>query len=374
MMTHERESSPQPSHAQTALRLVVSLVVLALTFFALRWSLGFMRDTDAPKLLTASVAVVVGVSGAWVLFWLANNLTSSIPNRRLRERIRPFAFVGPALILLAVYLVYPAINTIYLSFFDKKSENFVGLENYCFIFDEPNIRVAFRNNAIWLITVTGVCVSLGLIIAVLVDRIKLESLAKSLIFLPMAISAVGASVIWRFMYAYRPVGRPQIGLLNAIVVALGGQPVGWYTVGEVIRPPWNNFALIVIMIWLQTGFCMVVLSAALKGVPGELIEAARIDGANELQIFSHVTIPYIRGTIITIATTVLIMVLKVFDVVYVMTRGNYDTEVIANRMFVEMYRFGDYGHGSALAVILFLAIIPAMVVVVRNLRTQRRER
>ena len=182
----------------------------------------------------------------------------------------------------------------------------------------------------------------------------------------MAISAVGASVIWRFVYAFQPAGRPQIGLLNAIVVALGGDPVGWY-----LKPPLNNFALIVIMIWVQTGFAMVVTSAAIKGIPEELLEAARIDGANEFQVFFRITIPYIRGTIITVATTLLIAVLKVFDIVYVMTRGNFDTEVIANRMFVEMYRFLDFGHGSALAVILFLAVIPAMVVNVRNLRRQR---
>jgi alpha-glucoside transport system permease protein len=207
-----------------------------------------------------------------------------------------------------------------------------------------------------------------LIIAVLVDRIKLESLAKSFIFLPLAISAVGASVIWRFVYAFMPAGRPQIGLLNAIRVALGGDPVGWY-----LKPPWNNFALMAVMVWWQTGFCMVVLSAAIKGMPKELLDAARVDGASEFQVFFRVTVPYIRGTIITVTTMVLLMVLRVFDIVYVMTRGNYDTEVIANRMFLEMYRFGNYGRGSALAVILFLAVVPAIVVNVRNLRKQRSE-
>jgi alpha-glucoside transport system permease protein len=168
------------------------------------------------------------------------------------------------------------------------------------------------------------------------------------------------------MYAFQPASRPQTGLLNAIRVALGGDPVGWY-----LKPPWNNLALIAIMVWWQTGFCMVVLSAAIKGVPAELMDAARVDGANEFQLFFRITVPYIRGTIITIATTVLITVLKVFDIVYVMTRGNYDTEVIANQMFLQMYRFGNFGRGSALAVILFLAVIPAMVVNVRNLRRQR---
>lgn len=368
MAIHGQRSGTRTSDLREVLRLIVSLIVAAITFFVLKWSFGFMRDEEAPKFLVMLIAITVGVSGAWILFWIANDLVSRVPSRRLRESLLPFVFVGPALALLLVYLVYPAMNTIYLSFLDRKSEVFVGLRNYAFIFNEPNIRIAFRNNVLWLVTVTSVCVSLGLIIAALVDRIRLEALAKSFIFLPMAISAVGASVIWRFMYAFQPAGRPQIGLLNAILVALGGQPTGWY-----IKPPWNNFALIVIMIWLQTGFCMVVLSAAIKNVPTELIEAARIDGANELQIFFKVTIPYIRGTIITIATTVLIMVLKVFDIVYVMTRGNYDTEVIANRMYLEMYRFRDFGHGSALAVILFLAVVPAMIVNVRNLRRQRSE-
>jgi alpha-glucoside transport system permease protein len=368
MTIHERGSGTRTCSLRAALRPVASLIVVAITFFVLKWSFGFMRDEEAPRLLVMLVAVTVGVCGAWALFWIANDWVSHLPGDRLRGAVRPFVFFGPALVLLLVYLVYPAVNTIYLSFLDAKSEDFVGLKNYAFVFSEPNIRIAFRNNALWLITATSACVLLGLVVAVLVDRIRLEALAKSFIFLPMAISAVGASVIWRFMYAFQPADRPQIGLLNAIVVALGGQPTGWYT-----RPPLNNFALIVIMIWLQTGFCMVVISAALKGVPGELIEAARIDGANELQLFLKVTVPYIRGTLITVATTVLIAVLKVFDIVYVMTRGNFDTEVVANRMYVEMYRFRDFGHGSALAVILLLAVIPAMVVNVRKLRKQRGE-
>lgn len=367
MAIHKREKSDRSSNLSSGLlRAVVPLGVLAITLFVARWSLSFMRDEEAPRLLITLVAIAVGVCGIWILYWISNDLVSLIPNRRIQERLLPFAFVGPALVLLLIYLIYPAINTIYLSFLGAKSENFVGLKNYIFIFTEPNINIAFRNNVLWLVTVTSICVSLGLLIAVLVDRIKLESFAKSFIFLPVAISAVGASVIWRFVYAFQPAGRPQIGLLNAIVVALGGEPAGWY-----LRPPLNNFALIVIMIWVQTGFCMVVISAAVKGVPHELLEAARIDGANELQVFFRITVPYIRGTLITVATTVLIAVLKVFDIVYVMTRGNFDTEVIANRMYLEMFRFSNFGRGSALAVILFLAVIPAMVINIRNLRRQR---
>jgi alpha-glucoside transport system permease protein len=366
-VTVERDRTPR-RNVELLVRLGVALLVTASTLLILRWSAGFMRDEEAPRLAVMLVALAVGVSGVWVLFWLANEWVSRLPFRRASELLLPVVFVGPAVGLLLVYLVYPVLNTIYISFFDRKSDLFVGLDNYRFVFTDPNVQVAFRNNLIWLVVATSISIALGLLIAVLVDRIRLEAVAKSLIFLPVAISAVGASVIWRFVYAFQPAGRPQIGLLNALVVALGGDPVGWY-----LRPPWNNLALIVIMIWLQTGFCMVVFSAAIKAVPEELTDAARMDGAGELQLFFRITIPYIRGTIVTVGTTVLIAVLKVFDIVYVMTRGNYDTEVIANRMYLEMYRFGNFGHGAALAVILFVAVIPAMVMNLRNLRAQRSE-
>jgi alpha-glucoside transport system permease protein len=278
----------------------------------------------------------------------------------------PYVFVGPALFLLGAYLVFPAVRTIWISFMDARSRNFVGLENYIYAFTEPDIQIAFRNNLLWLVFVTGFSVTLGLIIAVLVDRIRYESVAKSFIFLPLVISAVGASAIWRFMYAYAPPGAPQVGLLNAMVVWLGGEPVPW-----LINRSVNNFALIAIMIWMQTGFCMVIFSAALKGVPAEIVEAARIDGANEVQIFFRILIPSIQGTIITVATTVLVAVLKVFDIVFVMTSGQFGTEVIANRMYSEMFRFRNFGHGSALAVILLIAVLPIMIINVRNLRQQR---
>jgi alpha-glucoside transport system permease protein len=221
---------------------------------------------------------------------------------------------------------------------------------------------------LWLIFVTSFVVSLGLIIAVLVDRIgRWEPIAKSFIFLPMAISAVGASVIWKFVYSFQPIQRPQIGLLNAVYTALGGDPQGW-----LVLKPWNNFFLIAILIWVLTGFAMVVLSAAIKGVPSELLEASRIDGASEIRIFFGVIIPYIRGTLITITTTVLIMVLKVFDIVFVMTGGQFDTEVIANRMFREMFTFGNFGRSSALAMVLLVAVIPVMIYNVRSLEASKR--
>ena len=241
----------------------------------------------------------------------------------------------------------------------------LGLQNYRFVFTSPDMRIAFRNNFLWLLLGTGGSVILGLIVATLVDRVRWEPLAKSLIFLPQAISFVGASVIWRFVYAWQPPAREQIGLLNAIVTSLGGEPVPW-----LIEPPINTYALIVIMIWLQAGFAMVILSAALKAVDHDLVEAARIDGANEWQIFFRIILPLIRGAILTVTTAIFIAVLKVFDIVYVMTSGKFDTEVVANRMFVEMFTFRNFGRASALAVLLLVGVLPLMVLNIRNLRRQ----
>ncbi len=349
------------------LRVGVSLVVPVIAFLLLRWSFIFMRDSEASKFLIGLVALIVGVLGVWLIYFATDELVSLLPEN-LKERVRPYVFVGPAMVVLAIYVVFPAVNTLYFSFLDAKSDNFVGLENYVFSFTDPAMLIVLRNNLLWLIFATSFAVGLGLVIAVMADRIgRWESVVKSLIFLPMAISAVGASVIWKFVYAYQPPGRTQIGLLNAVVVALGGEPLGWL----LIRP-WNNFFLIIVMIWLLTGFCMVVLSAAVKGVPGELLEAARIDGASEVRIFFSVIIPSIRGTLLTITTTVLIMVIKVFDIVFVMTSGQFGTEVIANRMFAEMFKFRNFGRGSALAILLFIAIIPFIIYNLRSVREARR--
>jgi alpha-glucoside transport system permease protein len=261
--------------------------------------------------------------------------------------------------------VGPSLYTLYLSFFDDRSNDFVGFDNYVWAFTTSTMFEAFRNNMLWLMLVTGFSVGIGLVIAVLVDRVRYEPLAKSLIFLPMAISFVGASVIWRFIYAFRPPGTQQIGLLNAVVTSLGFEPVGW-----LIERSINNFALIAIMIWLYTGFCMVLLSSAIKGIPADIIEAARIDGANELQIFWRIIVPTISSTIAVVSTTIIILVLKVFDIVWVMTSGNQGTEVLASRMIKEMFNYRNFGRGSAIAVILFLLIIPVMVYNIRRFREQ----
>ncbi|MBE9128955.1 MULTISPECIES: carbohydrate ABC transporter permease [unclassified Coleofasciculus] len=320
------------------------------------------------KIFSVILAVILGCGGIIALFYGMNYLVNFLPDK-WRSRILPWVYLAPALIVLTAYLVFPTINTIYISFFDRRSQNFIGLDNYIFAFTSDTMLVAFRNNLLWLVLVTGFSVGLGLILAVLMDRVRYEPISKSLIFLPMAISFVGASVIWRFVYAFRPSGSEQIGLLNGIVTSLGFEPVGWLVERSI-----NNFALIAIMIWLQTGFCLILLSAAVKGIPNDIIEAARMDGANEWQIFWRITIPMIRSTLAVVATTVVIMVLKVFDIVYVMTAGNQGTEVVASRMIKEMFNYRDFGRGSAIAVILLLAIIPVMISNIRRFRQQEATR
>ena len=316
------------------------------------------------QILGALLAIVVGVGGSLLLFVALDRAIRLLPERA-EARLRPWVYIGPALLILAVYLLYPTATTIYWSLFGPRSREFVGLANYAYALGSPDLHVAFRNNLLWIVVVTLGSVGLGLLIAVLVDRVRYEAAAKTLIFLPMAISAVGAAVIWRFVYEYRPPGTPQIGLLNGLLAAARINPVPW-----LVNLWTDNFALMAIQIWLMTGFCMVVVSAALKSIPKEVLEAARVDGANELQIFWRVIVPMVSSTIAVVATTVVIGVLKVFDIVLVMTNGNFETEVIANRMYKEMFQFRDFGHASAIAVILLLAIVPVMVINIRRFQQQ----
>ncbi len=285
---------------------------------------------------------------------------------RWKSRVAPWLYIGPTLLILGAYLVYPALSTLYLSFFDKRSDSFVGLENYRWVFTSSAMHIAFRNNLLWIVLFTGLTVSLGLVLAVMADRVRYESPVKSAIFLPMAISFVGAGVIWLFVYAFRPPDTPQIGLLNGVWAGLfHREPVGWLQ-----NRATNNFALIAVGVWIWTGFCMVILSAAYKGIPRELLEAARVDGANEWQVFWKIIIPAMKPTLAVVTTTMIINVLKVFDIVYVMTNGNYDTEVIANRMYKEMFHFRHFGRASAIAIVLLLAIVPVMVVNIRRFQEQ----
>jgi alpha-glucoside transport system permease protein len=293
-------------------------------------------------------------------------VVSQLPER-LREHVRPFVFVGPALVILSVYLVYPAVNTLIISFKDRAQEAWVGLENYGFVFTDAAMLRSIRNTIIWIIVVPLVAVGVGLAFATLADRLRRgEAVAKALIFLPMAISFVGASIVWRFIYSFRPEGYgEQIGLLNGALIQLGGDPRAWLS-----WEPWNNFFLMVIMIWLQTGFAMVILSAAIKAVPDDLLEAARIDGATELQIFWRIIVPSIMSSIVVVATTMVISVLKIFDIVWVMTGGETGTEVIAERMVRWFFRNDHDGRGAAIAVVLFVAIIPIMLLNVRRFRAE----
>jgi alpha-glucoside transport system permease protein len=309
--------------------------------------------------------VAVGVGGIWLLFLGVGGLVGML-RPVWRDRILPWVFVGPALILLAVYLLYPGVSTVARSFFDNKGA--FTLDNYA-VMTSPDMIEILRNNVIWLILGTGGSVLIGLVIAALFDRVRRESLAKTFIFLPLAISLIGASVIWGFMYAWQPAGRPQIGLLNAIVVGLGGKPIPFFTTS-----PLNIGAEIVILIWLQTGFAMVVLSAAIKGVSTEIMEAARLDGANERQLFFQIIVPLIRGSIVTVTTTVAIVTIKIFDIVYATTGGRFGDDVVANRMFHEMFQFLNDGRAAALATLLFLAVLPVMYMNLRNFRRQQVER
>lgn len=316
------------------------------------------------KLGNAALALVVGVLGVWALFVAANRAIDATITLRWRERVRPVLFVGPAVGLIGLYLVMPLVGTIVTSLTDQ--DGAFTLAHYRFAFTDPGMLLAFRNNVLWLVLGTAGSVSIGVGFAALVDRVKREALAKTFIFLPLSISFVGASVIWRFVYAWQPPGKPQTGLVNAMLTGLGFEPIPILGTS-----PLNTIALIVVMIWLQTGFAMVVFSAAIKSVPTEVIEAARIDGAGELVLFLRIVLPMIRGTILTVGTAIFIAILKVFDIVWVMGRGgNFDTEVVATRMFKEMFQFQNFGRASALAVVLLLVVVPVMVVNIRDMHRQ----
>ena len=321
------------------------------------------------QILGAILAVGIALAACFAYFWgtnwlldrvlgTNNSMSVEVVTRRdlARSNVRPWLFIFPALLFLVLYLVYPVIETLRLSLYDKYGQTFVGFSNYAWAFNDPGFWQAALNNLGWLIIVPFLSTAFGLIIATLADRLWWGGIAKSLVFMPMAISFVGASVIWKFVYAYKGPGQEQIGVLNAIVTAFHLDPQPWITI-----PYLNSFLLMLILIWIQTGFAMVILSAALRGVPEETLEAARIDGANGIRIFFDIMIPQIWGTIVVVWTTITITVLKVFDIVYAMTNGEFQTQVLANYMYRWMFISGDYGRGSTLAVIIMLVVIPIMV-------------
>jgi alpha-glucoside transport system permease protein len=281
---------------------------------------------------------------------------------------RPWLWLAPALLFIGLFLVYPALHTIALSLRSADSSSWVGLANYQSLAMDPGVLQAARNTLIWVVVFTGAAVLLGLGIAILADRVTYEGAVTASVFLPMATSFVAAGVIWRFMYAYRPPPLEQTGTVNAFLglIVPGFEPQAWL----VNNPPLNTLALVAAAVWIWAGFCTVVLSATLKGIPSELLEAARVDGANEVQIYWRIIVPMLGPTLGVLATTMMIFALKAFDIVYVMTSGNYETDVIANRMYKEMFNVHDFGRASALAVVLLTAIVP---VILLNLRRFGRE-
>ena len=362
-------------------RILLAISIPAIAFFVLYQGFLFLRDSDAPRGIIALVAIVWGVGGVAVLYWIFNDLVERLPDA-WTTRLLPFVFVGPAMAILVWYLAIPTFRTFWISLFGRDgppeglnfielvtSDAWVGLGNYIEVFNPDGLMFeAFRNNLLWIIFGSTFSVAFGLIIAVLADRSRMEKVTKSLIFLPMAISFVGASIIWNFIYEFRPAGQPQVGLLNAFVTSLGGTPQAWpQWVGIA---PWNNLFLIVIVVWLQAGFAMVLFSAALKGIPEELLEAGRIDGANEFQIFFRIMIPYIQGTLISVWTTIVIFTLKIFDVVWVMTGGQFGTHVIATQFYRQSFTNRNSGFGSAIAIVLLLAVVPVMYYNLKQFREQ----
>ena len=291
----------------------------------------------------------------------------SLTRGRAQNKVAGLIFLGPAIFLAIVGLVVPAISTFIQSFKNDTGKKFVGFSNYNWVFTNPDNRSVLINTALWIIIAPIASTALGLLLALMIDRMKRESLPKSLIFMPMAISFVGASIIWGLIYQYRDPSVPQVGLLSQVAMWLGvSNPPNW-----LLLQPWNNFLLMVIMIWIQVGFAMVVLSAAIKAIPGEVVEAATLDGATGFKLFRRVTVPMIRGTLVVVLTTIMIAVLKVFDIVRTMTNGNFGTQVVSNEMYAQSFVQFDYGRGSALAVVLFVAVIPLIVYNVIQLRKER---
>ena len=329
--------------------------------------------------LQGILTIAVGVFGCVGYFYLSNLVLDKVifpargPNigRNLNRAnlVRPWLFLLPAILALGLYLAYPVFETLRLSFIDRDAGGaFVGLENYGQMFSEPKFWEALRNNLFWLLIVPAASTAFGLVGAQLTDRIAWGNIAKSLIFMPMAISFVGAGVIWKLVYETRPVEIEQIGVLNAIYLALGGtEPHVWLTI-----PILNSFFLMMVLIWIQTGFAMVILRAALRGIPEETVEAAIIDGAGPFQIFFKIKVPQIMTTIVVVWTTITLVVLKVFDIVFAMTNGQWETQVLANYMFDKLFRANDWGVGSASAMIIMLLVTPILVWNVRNARREMR--
>lgn len=328
------------------------------------------------QFIMAGGTIIVGVVGCVGYFFLSNAALDAIYPARgpkagmniLRATaIRPWLFLLPAMIILTVYLVYPVFVSIWLSLMDKEGDDFVGIANYVWMAQDGKFHEAIVNNMLWLIVVPAMSTLMGLIAAAVTDRIRWGNFAKAMIFMPMAISMIGAAVIWKLVYEFRDAGQAQIGILNAINVAWGGAPQTWLT-----NPGVNSFLLMIVLIWVQTGFAMVILSAALRGIPEETIEAAILDGASPLQIFFKIKVPQIWGTILVVWTTITITVLKVFDIVYAMTNGQWGTQVLGNMMYNLQFSANETGKASAVALVIMVLVLPVMIWNIRNARKEMR--
>ena len=303
------------------------------------------------------VAIFIFVAVMGGILWLVDR-----PKKGSRW-LPSIGFAGPALLLIAFGLIYPAIRTIYASFFNRNGTEYVGWDNYVRSFSEDQFQIVLRNTALWVILVPLLSTLIGLVYAVVVDRTRFEKLAKTLLFLPMSISMVGAGIIWRFMYEYRQASADQTGLLNQVLVWIGLEPKQF-----LLDQPENNLFLIIVMVWIQAGFAMTILAAAIRAIPDDIIEAGKLDGLHGTSMFRHITVPSIRPALVVVLTPIAMATLKVFDIVRTMTSGNFNTSVVANEFYNQSFRIRDAGLGAALAVVLFVLVIPIVVYNVRQMR------
>ena len=315
-------------------------------------------DDPGHKLLLMVLAIVLFVALMAIILFVVDR-----PRNPPRWFVG-FGFVGVALLLLVAGLVYPVIRTVWTSFLRRNSGEFIGLDNYIRAFTEPQFLIVLGNTALWVLVAPVAATFLGLVYAYLVDRSRFEKLAKALVFLPMAISMVGASIIWKFVYEYRPESVDQIGVLNQVLVSIGAEPMQF-----LLSRPLNTFLIMVVFIWIQTGFAMTLLSASIKAIPSDIVEAARLDGLSGWGMFWRITIPSIRPALIVVLTTIAMTTLKTFDIVRTMTAGQFDTSIVALEFYDQGFSQNDAGMAAALAVLLFIIVIP---VVVYNVRQQRK--
>jgi alpha-glucoside transport system permease protein len=321
------------------------------------------------EFLSTTITKFTSVFTAIAFFFIVLGVLFAIAGRANGKKARPIAlviFLAPALVLLVAGLIIPAIRTFLFSFMNPDSNEWIGFENYYWMTQDPNIRTIMVNTILWILVVPIFTAALGLLLAIMLDRIKHESIPKSLLFMPMAISFVGASIIFKFVYEYNEPDDVQIGLLSAIVKFLGATPSDW-----MLSKPLNTFLLMIIYVWTQMGFGMVILSAAIKAVPADIVEASALDGAHGWRLFRNITFPMIKGTFIVVLATGVVGALKVFDIVRTMTGGNFSTNVLANEMYSQVFVQFDTGKGSALAIVLFLLVTPILVYNIRSLRMER---